>query len=388
MKLSKKRILFFAYDGVGLGHLMRLLKISKAFAKEFDILVATGHQAVGDLIPEGVEYIRLPKFSDNKPEEEVKSCSGKLNVKLFRNNALWYIIKLFKPDVFVTDYLPAGKKNELMELLTNYPCLKYFILRNNIGSENLIINDVFTQENIEALNRYYRRIFIAGEEGLDDFSRHPAVPDSIRKKICYVGYIVDQIDYDVTERIRVKRGLKPGDHWIVCSAGGGRLGERLIEKCLSIAKDPSFSSHYFDIVSGYYGDFEWPSDLYDVVSIAPNVTLSKKNKHLAYMHAAADIVICSGGYNSLTEAMQGRNKHILAFPVQLKSTEQIQNIHDLQKYYPIQEIKNLEDLGVLLNKSLGESVHGPIRTDKQLNMEGAYHICQIIKSDLSNDSHL
>ena len=388
MKLSKRRILFFAYDGVGLGHLMRLLKIAKAFSKEFVVLVATGHQAVGELVPQGVEFIRLPRFSTNNPDDEAESASGKLNVKLFRNNTLWYVIKLFKPDVFVTDYLPTGKKNELLELITNYPCMKYFVLRSNIGSENLIVNDVFTPENIQILDRYYQRIFIASEEGLNDFIQHPVVPDSIRQKTCSVGYVVDKLEKDSIDRIRRERGLQPNDRWIVCSAGGGRLGEKLIEKCVSLAKDPRYSSCYFDIVNGYYGNFAWLSDLYDVVSIAPNVMLSRKTKYLAHMHAAADIVICSGGYNSLIEAIQGRSKHILAFPVQVKSTEQMQNIHDLQGYYPIQEIKDLEDLGSMLDDCLQKKSSTPIRTDRQLNMEGANTILQIIKTDFANASNL
>lgn len=388
MKLSKRRILFFAYDGVGLGHLMRLLKIAKSLSDDFDVLVVTGHQAVGDLIPNGIEFIRLPRFSDNYSDDNATSFWRKLNVKKFRNNALWYAIKLFKPDAFITDFLPVGKKDELKDMIINYPCLKYFILRSNIGSEHIIANDIFTPDNIEILERYYQRIFIASEEGLNDFAYHPAVKGSLQNKINYVGYVVENIGNDIVENVRHERGLKLNDQWIVCSAGGGGLGEKLIEKCLSITKASRFSSNYFDVVSGYYGDFSWPYNLYDVVSITPNITLSRKTKYLPYMHAAADVVICSGGYNSLLEAVQGRSKHILAFPVQTKSTEQIQNINDLKNYYPIQEITNLEFLDEMLKNCLVTKESDNLQIDKKINMNGIDGICQIIKTDLLNDSYL
>lgn len=41
-----KKIMFFAYDGTGLGHLMRLIKIALGLSEFCKVLVVSGHKAL------------------------------------------------------------------------------------------------------------------------------------------------------------------------------------------------------------------------------------------------------------------------------------------------------------------------------------------------------
>ena len=47
-----KKVMLFAYDGTGLGHLMRLIKIAWGLSKECQVIVVSGHKAMPDIIPE------------------------------------------------------------------------------------------------------------------------------------------------------------------------------------------------------------------------------------------------------------------------------------------------------------------------------------------------
>lgn len=81
-----------------------------------------------------------------------------------------------------------------------------------------------------------------------------------------------------------------------------------------------------------------------------NVTVHRSLKDLYLLHASADCIICSGGYNSLVESMQGKGKNIFAYSVMdyAVEEEQTQNIRDFGEYYPITEITSLETMADLI----------------------------------------
>lgn len=54
--------MLFAYDGTGLGHLMRLVKIAWGLSRECLVLVVSGHKAMPEIVPSGVQYRILPNF--------------------------------------------------------------------------------------------------------------------------------------------------------------------------------------------------------------------------------------------------------------------------------------------------------------------------------------
>ena len=55
--MNMKKVMLFAYDGTGLGHLMRLIKIAWGLSKECQVIVVSGHKAMPDIIPEDINTI-------------------------------------------------------------------------------------------------------------------------------------------------------------------------------------------------------------------------------------------------------------------------------------------------------------------------------------------
>lgn len=380
MNIKKKRILFFAYEGIGLGHLMRLVKVAERFRNDYIPMVVSSHQAIGEIVPDGVEYMRLPNFA-SQYYENGNFNEKILKVKVFRNYILNYVFKCFKPDVVVTDFLASGKKNELSDALINYPSLKYLVLRGNIGSRELIENVVFSTENCELLKNQYQRIFVASDSSVSDFLHTHSLPPLIAQKVLVAGFVTKLQTPEAVAKARSDRGIAPGERWIVCSAGGGRLGESLVERCLAIAKDSRFSQYKFDIVQGYYSDIAYPSDLYNTIPINNNTLYSKGIRNLPLLHASADMVICCGGYNTLLESMQGRSKQVLAYSVQRDCSEQADNINCLAQNYSIHKIESLDNLDSLILSHIEEAPH-PVTP--YLNMGGIETIFQIISQDIKN----
>lgn len=127
---------------------------------------------------------------------------------------------------------------------------------------------------------------------------------------------------------------------MVCSAGGGRISQEFSRKCIEMVKDKRFADWKIDIILGNYSQLQWPYGQTEIYS-KENVTIHRKLKDLYLLHASADCVICSGGYNSLVESMQGKDKTylpILSWTLLLKKNRFIileisGNIIQLQKLH-------------------------------------------------------
>lgn len=103
--MEKKKVLLFAYDGTGLGHLMRLIKIASGFSNRCNVLVVSGHKALPELVHSGIDYYLLPNFYEERDKGKTNAEVNGERIVCLRNLVLSY-----KPDAFITDYLSFGQK--------------------------------------------------------------------------------------------------------------------------------------------------------------------------------------------------------------------------------------------------------------------------------------
>ena len=368
-----KKILLFAYDGTGLGHLMRLIKIASGFSSDVKVLIVSGHKALPYVVLQKMDFCQIPNFKDELDkgfsEEEVNNS---------RKNLLWDITRKFQPAAFITDYLPLGKRYELHKIIAEYDCKKYFILRSNIGGEDLMRNDVFTELNINCLIEKYDRIFIASDPLISTSQNYDWLPSSLKEKMIYAGFVTFGVNEETVLKIR-KKFLPPNyDKWFICSIGGGRVGGELLKHCLELAAEKIFSRYFFDIVLGYYNS---ENNILRVKNPFNNIRISENLSQLHLFHAAADYVICAGGYNTLLESMQGRKKIIFSKSVQddRLENEQTQNIIDFEKCYNLHLIKTWSNFDKYIYENI---LNPPNKIYPKINMNGISNICTLIEKDL------
>ena len=378
--IKKSKVLFYAYNGTGLGHLMRLAKIASGIDSSFLPLLVSAHEAIGFIYFDGTEYIRIPDFKEK--EISTISASERLSQKKLM---LWNIINIYKPTAIIIDHLPTGKKEELLELILNYKCKKYLVLRGEIGSKHLIDNIIFTNKNNNLLTNHFDKIFIACDKNITNFDNVNNIPHVVKNKFDYMGYVAIKVNIETVKDIRGKFLKNGKTKWVVCSSGGGKLGTDLIKTCISLSKNKKFEDYQFDIIYGFYSPLKWEYEPYDTVEISANLRLSRNLPNLYLLHASADIVVCSGGYNSLTEALQGITKHIYSYSVQIESNEQKENIKKLKKYYPITEIDNLTKLEEIILKNENFGINSPQFLDK-VNFDGIENINNQILNDLCSQN--
>jgi predicted glycosyltransferase len=384
----QKRALFYVFDaGSGVGHLRRMSVIAGQLQGRFACLVVTGHRAAAHwFVPEECEYVHLPSwdsligsnsrywgrrpFIDGAPHEVLR----------LRKEILEGVVRGFRPDAIFVDHLPLGAEDELATILEDVDCRKYLVTRGVLNETEDLRRLILGGRAHEFLTTQYDRIFVAGDPEVFDFAHQYNLAPGLREKTLHTGYVAQSISSDLIARSRADRGLADGDIWVVASAGGGQFGEQLIEACAGMAA--GYPDVAFDIVMGPRSKLAW-SDPHRQVVVRENVHLYKQTAHMPYLNAAADLVISTGGYNTLVEALQGRAT-MLCFPYRLSHRDEpYQHMMRLKEYVDIEVSTDLSDLPRLFGRAIDTlgAVRGADRR-AELDMSGAVTIQRAVCADL------
>ncbi|MFZ5439059.1 MAG: glycosyltransferase [Myxococcota bacterium] len=109
------RVAFYAVNGLGLGHVTRLLSIARALrrlARDVEVLFLTSSEADGVIYREGFAAVKLP----SKTIREEVGLEKRRYLKLAQT-VTWNTLAAFEPDVLVVDTYPTGSFEELIPVL-------------------------------------------------------------------------------------------------------------------------------------------------------------------------------------------------------------------------------------------------------------------------------
>jgi predicted glycosyltransferase len=312
-----RTVLLYAQDGKGMGHITRSLTIARHLIRTYANLSArlvTESPLLDELpLPHGCAYVRLPTHlvSDTlaKTEEDDEAYNQHLSderARILRNVAL-----LLAPDLVLVDHEPFGHRSEfrdgLYALKARHPNTKLVLgLRDIIDDPARIRAKWEALEVYDALENLYDGIVVYGLPHLFDVAQAYSMPPSIRSKLYYCGYVVQERKAVNTDEIRRMYGLPRDGPLIVATVGGGRDGGPVIEAAkVAVArlqqKLPGLSAVF---VTGPFMPLDQQARLRAQSPPRCRVLSTADNFKLI---AAADAVVGMGGYNSVWEALsQGR----------------------------------------------------------------------------------
>ena len=382
--MKQKRVLLYVHDGSGLGHLRRVSRIAGALQGPCASLVLSGHRAAAWLVPAACEYVHLPSLDSLLPHKAARWGRrpflemGPLEVRAFRKRLLDGVVAAYQPDALIVDYLPLGMSQELAEIVDRLPAKKYLVLRGVLDQPSEVQKEILGGLAGRLLESRFDRILVACDRRVCDVAEEYDLSPTLRQKLAYVGYIVDAVSAEEIARVREQRGLAPGDVWVVCSAGGGLLGEKVAEECLRLSRSLN-SPFVFDVIAGPRSRVgaEWRS---------AEVFWEGRNRHmlehqtLPLLHAAADLVVTPGGYNSVVESMAGGAALVCA-PVQADPRdEQYTHTDRLAKLYPLRVVRDLDRLREEV-VALAEA-RPRLRSEAALDLDGLARVRELIYQDL------
>src|SRR6266545_2321496 len=267
-----RTLLLYAQDARGLGHITRTLNIARhVLAAQPDAVafIATrSNFAHHSTLPERCDYIKLPsrqtpKTVERTPEDDEAS---KAHFRQLRGQILLDAALGLAPDLVLVDHEPLGASGEfargLWALKEQCPDTRFVFGLRDIMDDVERIRAEWRQYGVyEALEHLYDGIAVYGSPRLLDVAEAYAIPEHVRRKLHYCGYIVrDPPTVDPCE-VRGRHGV-PENVPFVLPEEQAALQARATATCR-------------------------------VVSYADNFQLM----------TAADAIVSMGGYNSVCEAL-------------------------------------------------------------------------------------
>ncbi len=285
MPRSPVRILFYAINGTGLGHVARLLAIARN-ARE--LVKTSGARADFQFLTtsDGSEIIHdFPVFKVPSKSAAVKSGVDRAEFVARSKFLISNLVAQFRPDVLVVDTVPQGAYQEFA-FLRAYARTTLLIDRHKD-------HDVASSDIVQLHTQLYDRVIVPDWES--ESARYPA-PPSIRTRRRFVGPVHGYDPSGNPSRQEVRRYFDvDGPHRLVyVSAGGGGDQEapaelRALVDAFAIIPDVHLLVGYGPLFRG--------ERIY-----RRNVTpLSEPD--ISRYFGALDAAVCAAGYNTYQELL-------------------------------------------------------------------------------------
>jgi len=350
------RILLYAHNAIGLGHIVRLCRVGSAvkrLAPEADVLLLTGlRRNLDQVVPSEIEVVKLPSLTGAVWRGKSVRLPATLNLSLaeffvVRASIVSAVAASFQPHVLVVDHLPGGVSDELVpaltELSTSGRCSLVFGMR---GFHQVDAGqNIFKRgNNFDLLTSVYDAILIFNDPDVVDVAQLYALPIQLERRLEYVGYVAPEI---VNVRAEAGRSDKLR---VVVTTGGGWQSYPVIRKAIDAATlDGAIE---LDVLAGPYLDEDHYSRLV-AWGNQSGVSVKRYSSDVVTRLTLADIVVCRGGYNTLAEVMAGRHRAV-CIPREHPDTEQLMHAERLQEMgilEVVREAASPEDLRKALQRA-------------------------------------
>lgn len=275
------RVVLYAVNGTGVGHVTRLLAIARwlrryaaAMARPLEIWFLTSSEADGLVFADGFAAFKIP----SKTIVAESGIDRRAYVALAKQ-WIWHTLGLLRPDLFVVDTFPRGSFGELLSAL-DLCRRKAFVYRP-------VRQAVAERRDFQAMLPLYDLVLVP------DVDANVLVPPEVKEHLALVGHIVSRERWELVPRdeARARLGIKKDQTCIFVSAGGGGDADaaaRIAVVLRALSEDPSIA-----IVVGtgpLYRGQPFPG-----VTMLPGTA--------AEWMLAFDAAVCAAGYNTFAELM-------------------------------------------------------------------------------------
>lgn len=325
-------MLIYSHDTFGLGHLRRCLKISRELVAgypELCILLATGSPCIDRFeIPPRVRIIKLPPVKKIGPEKYEARNPGMSfeQVLNLRIGLLLKAVKKYDPGLLLVDHAPIGMKGEMLPALNwhkkNSPAsFRILGLRDIIDDPEAVVSLWKRQDMYRTIEQVYDQIMIYGSADLFDPVSAYRFPPALKEKTVFTNYIGEPASIDspanAADRIPNKQPKV-----LVTIGGGDGAGEQVIGPYLDMLKRYRDRVNFNSLIlSGPFMDDQMKRD-FSGRAEALGVKFSDFVNSTRELLEESDLVVSTGGYNSLTEILSYA-KRALIIPRVLHRKEQL-----------------------------------------------------------------
>ena len=314
------KILYYCQHVLGIGHFFRSLEICRAL-KDHRVIMVSGGEPVKTGLPAHVQTISLPpimmdsNFRQFLPGHEHGGIEA---VKTIRRNRLLEVYESEKPDCLIIELYPFGRKAFrfeldplLMRIHADHPrrCRVVCSLRDILVEKT----DVAAYEDrvVQILNQWFDAVLIHADSRLVQLNETFSRIADIRPSLIYTGFVTPRPEPRDRGRIRNDIGLTEADRLIVVSAGGGKVGMKLLHAATQafLACQCELNQNRMQVFTGPFLD-EPDFDAL-LCNKVPRLEISRFTPDFPAWLAAADLSISMAGYNTCMDILSARIKALV-----------------------------------------------------------------------------
>jgi predicted glycosyltransferase len=301
------------------------------------LLVTGSPVAHGFRAPVGLDYVKLPsviKCGDDRYETRNLHLPFQITWQL-RAKLLLDTVTAYRPDFLFVDNVPLGMKGELLRTLQfvshHLPeTLVFLTLRDILDDASRVVPQWKRLGVIEALERYYTRVFVYGLRRVFDPTVEYQWPVSVSSKTVFCGYIPRSVDKMLSRAAR-RQLCHRGESLIVVTIGGGSDGREIVDTYLQTL--PDISRHIpvkSLVILGPEMDPDEADRLRRACDPRAVVVMDFCSDPMPYLDAA-DLVVSMAGYNTVTEILT-LDKKAIVIPRTHPRKEQLIRSRRLQEF--------------------------------------------------------
>ncbi|MFN7974385.1 MAG: glycosyltransferase, partial [Acidobacteriota bacterium] len=279
------RIVNYAVNGAGVGHLVRLIAINRWIRRYAwhagvrpEIYFLTSSEADGLLFTEGFASFKMPSKTS-----VAETGIDKLAYLALAKQWVWHSLGLLRPDILVVDTFPRGSFGELLSALD--------LCRHRAFVYRPLKAAFAARPDFQAMLPLYDAIVVPEHAGAD-----VTIPDEARGRVRFVGPVMARERAELLARgeARARCGVREGCVVVYLSAGGG--GDPGAAETLAALVDALAADETLHLVVG-------AGPLYRGQPFAGSRLTWLPTGLAAELMGAFDAAICASGYNSYHELM-------------------------------------------------------------------------------------
>lgn len=345
-------ILMYSHDTYGLGHIRRTMAIASHLrAPNVNILILTGSPIAGRFaFPDQIDFVRIPGMI-KKTNEEYLPLSIKINPSHaldIRRNIINATAKTFRPHLFIVDKEPLGLKKEVLSTLQwlrrCLPNTRTVLGLRDIMDDAESVRSSWDKKGVyDVLETLYSEIWVYGIRDFYDPIAEYNIPESISRKMHFTGYIPRKVpSRDEIRKEKRRHCVAEKERLVVVTTGGGGDGYPVMDAFLTMLESFGRPLPFQSIlITGPFMPKKQRSNVYRRAK-AVGVKSFHFYRQMEKVLAAADLVICMGGYNTLCEILSQKAMPLI-IPRETPRKEQLIRAerfkaHGIAEYIPWNDI--------------------------------------------------
>ncbi|WP_225770311.1 glycosyltransferase family protein [Inquilinus sp. Marseille-Q2685] len=314
-RTAQARILIYSHDSFGLGHLRRCRTIAHALVarhSDLSVMILSGSPIIGSFdFRSRVDFVRIPGVIKLR-NGDYTSLSLHIDIEetlAMRASIIEHTAAIFDPDLFIVDKEPLGLRGEVkqtLEMLRDRGTRTVLGLRDVMDEPSLLAPEWERKNVVPALEHLYDQLWIYGLPEICDPLADIELPDSVRARMTYTGYLRRRAPTNVPAEAAPLR-----DPYILVTPGGGGDGEDLVDWVLSAYELDRTMPCAALIVLGPFMQRERQAEFMARAARLDDVEVITFDARIEHLMVRAAGVVAMGGYNTFCEILSFDKRALL-----------------------------------------------------------------------------